>query len=233
MTTSVRDRFTALGPWVTRYVVDGEPLGGEYDAQEDRRLEQFFERHAHTRRVLELGCLEGGHSIRLARQSEHVTALDARPENIERARFVADLLDVSNISFQVADLETFDLSTLGRFDVVFNVGLLYHLPQPWALLEQLAEVTDSMFLWTHVARPTWRNTRRGGYRGSLYREGGVPDPLSGMSPSSFWPTESELIRMLHDAGFTKAEIIEREPDHPHGPAVLLDARTETTEEPPR
>ncbi len=45
------------------------------------------------------------------------------------------------------------------------------------------------------------------YRGIIWQEGGLADPLSGMSKASFWPYEADLIRMLNDAGFPKVSVL--------------------------
>jgi SAM-dependent methyltransferase len=213
--------FQQRGPWVTRFEIDGTAVGGDYLAAHDRRLTQFFERFPRPTRVLELGSLEGGHSIEIARHAGRVVAIESRAENIERARFVSGFLGRDNIDFVLADLESFPLRALGSFDVIFNVGLLYHLPEPWRLVKDLGQIGSSMFLWTHTASPGARLVERGGYLGQVYQEGGVQDPLSGMSDTSFWPTSDDLERMLGDAGFTQIEIIEEDPAHPHGPAVTL------------
>jgi tRNA (mo5U34)-methyltransferase len=218
---NVIKEFQQRGPWVTRFDFQGESLGGNYHAAHDRRLQQFFERFPHAARTLELGCLEGGHSVEIARHADRVTAIDCRPDNIERAKFVASFLGRRNIDFILADLETFPLASLGTFDVIFNVGLLYHLPEPWRLVADLAKLAPSMFLWTHTAAPNAKLVERGGFIGQVYQEGGAADPLSGLSDTSFWPTPDELERMLHQAGFTQIDIIEDDPRHPHGPAVTL------------
>lgn len=219
--TSIAKEFQERGPWVTQFEVDGKRHGGQYLAAHDRRLAQFLDRFPRPQRVLELGCLEGGHSIEIARHAGRVVAIDSRPENIERARFVSRFFERDNVDLVLADLETFPITALGSFDVIFNVGLLYHLPEPWRLVNDLARVGSSMFLWTHTARPGARLVERGGYLGEVYQEGGTSDPLSGMSDTSFWPTPEELERLLRTAGFQRIEIIEDDPAHPHGPAVTL------------
>lgn len=223
--TTLEAQFESLAPWITSFAIQGRTLGGAYNAEADGRMAHFFHRFPCPGRVLELGCLEGGHTIPLARKADEVVAIDCRQENIEKARFIQRISGVGNIRFLVADLESFDVASLGRFHVVFNVGVLYHLVEPWRLLHSLAKITASMFLWTHIAPSRWLCVRRGGYRGRMYPEGGVEDPLSGLHPKSFWPTQSELVRMLSDAGFVDTEIIEFEKHHPHGPAILLACRS--------
>lgn len=219
------EEFASLAPWVTSFEVEGRRLGGPYDAVGDARLARFFTRFPSPGRVLELGCLEGGHTLAIARAAFEVVAVDARPENISKARLMQRVYGVGNVRFVEADLDAIDLADYGAFDVAFNVGLLYHLEAPWRLLAWLAKCCRAMFLWTHVARGGVWGVRRGGYRGRLYREGGVADPLSGLNPRSFWPTQTELLRMVRDAGFGEIEILDVDPSHPHGSAVLLTCRS--------
>jgi SAM-dependent methyltransferase len=218
---SLADEFRDLGPWITQFDVGGQMLGGSYRAHDDQRLRTFLDRFPEPGSVLELGCLEGGHTLCLARQAREVVAVDAREENLRRARFMQDHRQQDNITFLQADLGSFDLESIGPFDVVFNVGLLYHLPQPWSLLRQLARIAPFLFLWTHTARLGETLVDRDGYCGSIYQEGGFDDPLSGTTSTSFWPTKGDLNRMLYDAGYHAVQILDLEPDHPHGPAVLL------------
>jgi len=218
--------FEALGPWVTKFVVDGEAFGGEYDAAHDTRLVQFHTAFPEAHTILELGSFEGGHTAWLARQAgvAKVVGLEGRPENIARAQFVLKLLGVANAEIRQANLEELDLAALGRFDAVFNVGLLYHLPRPWELLERIARVTDSMFLSTHYCVDSAVDATENGYQGFWYQEYGYEDRLSGLAPTSFWPTRDALLAMVAGAGFPTIDVTYEEADHPNGPLICLSAR---------
>lgn len=218
---TLEGEFSRRGPWVTCFHIAGQNFGGNYPAHADHRLQRFLQLAPEPGRILELGCLEGGHSFALSKWATEVVAIDSRSDNLKKARWIQTLLDVPNVQFVQANLETSALTPWGRFDWVFNVGLLYHLPEPWRLLQQIAEVAPRMFLWTHVSPEHKARQRRNGYRGTVYREHGVADPLSGMSGDSFWPTLEELRRMLQDAGFDAVQLLDEEQSHPHGPAVTL------------
>ena len=146
MTSSIAAEFERLGPWVTSFEIDGHAYGGGYDAA--LRIGQFAECFPGASTILELGSLEGGHSVCLAQLPgvSKVVSIEGRTENIERARFVVKLLGLTNVEFVRANLEDFDLASLGGFDAVFNCGLLYHLPEPWTLLQNVARMTDHMYL---------------------------------------------------------------------------------------
>jgi len=55
------------------------------------------------------------------------------------------------VSFVHANLETEPLAPLGKFDVVFCSGLLYHLPEPWKIVREARTVSPGIFIWTHCA----------------------------------------------------------------------------------
>jgi len=149
----VAAEFARRKPWVTKFHVESAAYGGWYDAAADPRLAVFRREFGGARRVLELGSLEGGHSLAIAAwpDVETVVAVEGRRANLEKARFVQDVMGRRNVTFTQANLETADLAALGRFDVVLCMGLLYHLPAPWTLLERIGRASDGLFLWTHYA----------------------------------------------------------------------------------
>ena len=225
---ALRAEFDALGPWVTRFEIDGEAFGGWYDAASghDERVQQFLAAFPKARSVLELGCLEGGHTAAIARglDAQRIVGIEGRPANADRARLVMRTLGLSNVEICQADLETLDLGTLGRFDAVFNCGLLYHLPRPWELLGRIAEVTGGMYLSTHYCRDEQVNAEVNGYSGLSYGEYGPDEPLSGLSEQSFWPTRASLLAMLRDAGFGKCAVTFEQVDHENGPLIGMSTR---------
>lgn len=212
--------FRRRGPWVTRFRVDGRAYGGTAELMDDERVSDFLEAFPAAATVLELGSLEGAHSFSLARRGRRVLAIEGRAENIARARFVQAMLGVDGVTFALANLEHTDLRRFGRFDAVFCVGLLYHLPRPWELLERLPAVSPRLFLQTHYAAAA--TATRDGAAGRRYREFGLGDPLSGLSADSFWLTLPELTSALEANGYA-VRVLRDEPGHPHGPIVTLAA----------
>ena len=64
------------------------------------------------------------------------------------------------------------------------------------------------------------------YRGRKQGEEGLDEPLSGLSPDSFWPTLGSLVNMLTDAGFGLVKILSNHLEHENGPAVTIAASIE-------
>jgi SAM-dependent methyltransferase len=155
---------------------------------------------------------------------KYVLGIEGRQENVDKARFVQQLLNVKNVQFITANLESVDLTAFGAFDAVFCSGLLYHLPEPWKLVEQMARVSPNLFLSTHYAPEAKADTDIQGLKGFMYQEHGYSDPLSGLSVSSFWPTLDSLQRMLTRCGYRAIHVMEHTPDFPNGPLINLAAQ---------
>ncbi len=224
---NLASEFERLGTWTTKFTIEGQGYGGSYDAINDVRVEQFFAAFPNARTVLELGSFEGGHSVALARHPgvRQVVAIEARPVNLEKARFIQRVFAAENIQFVEANLEAIDLTQFGRFDAVFCCGLLYHLPKPWELLDQIARVTDNLFLSTHYAQERQADTTLHDLHGRMYSEYGFGDPLSGMSPESFWPAREDLSAMLRRAGFSTIHVVSDDPAFAAGPLITLWCKT--------
>jgi SAM-dependent methyltransferase len=193
--------------------------------EQDVRPRDFFRVVPAPRRILELGSCTGAGTFQLARHPgvEEVVAIEGRDYNVEQAQRAQEMLGIMNVRFLEANLESFDLTVFGRFDAVYCVGLLYHLPRPWELLSKLETVTDVLYINTHYCPINQRALCINGYAGAKWREFGWEDPLSGLSSWSFWPTLKSLTVMLIDSGFTP-EIFDTDTtgpgQSPHGTTIL-------------
>jgi SAM-dependent methyltransferase len=167
-------------------------------------------------RVLDLACEEGGYAIELARRGAHVVGVEGRADNVGRARWAAQASGAEGCEFLVRDVREIDRTELGGFDLVLNLGILYHLDAPdlFEFTERVAEMCDGvMILSTHHARwPLIRRRHRGRtYRGAVFSEHRPSDTpeerlahrrASLDNVQSFWLTRASLINLLADVGFT-------------------------------
>jgi hypothetical protein len=106
-----------------------------------------------------------------------------------------------------------------RCDLILCSGILYHLDQPWILVDEMTTTgcTD-ILMWTHYSSTD--DIVHGDYKGSFYTEHGFSDPLSGLANSSFWLSRSELFRMLNERGLSIQSILDEQPNPPQ-PSILL------------
>lgn len=222
---AVAAAFASHQPWITKYELRGASSGGWFDAPNDARLGLFRRCFPEARRILELGSLEGGHTIGLARLPgiESVLGVEGRGANLERARLAKELYEIPKIEFLQANLEQTRLADFGHFDAIYCCGLLYHLPEPWKLVEQFAAVAPGLFLWTHCCSETLADSCEQGYKGRRQVEGGSDEALSGLSHDSFWPTLGSLCTMLTSNGFSELHLLQNDTEHVNGPAITLAA----------
>lgn len=220
--------FAKRAPWISQFRIGELDYGGRVSFVHDKRIEQFFKAFPRAETILELGPLEGAQTVELLRrpQVRRVVGVEARAANIEKARFVQGILGIQNVELIHANVEEFDLTTLGKFDAVFCCGLLYHLAAPWRLIEQVAKVSPNLFIWSSCAEDSSADQTVNGLKGRFHPEGGIDEPRSGLGPKSFWMTLGSLTRLLSRNGYKTIELIENDFDHVYGPAVSLAARLE-------
>lgn len=116
------------------------------------------------------------------------------------------LLD-SRVEALDIDIPDIRPDTVGTFDVVFFLGVLYHLPEPLAALERVASVTrDLLILETAVDLSFMRQPAMTFHRGrsqpsAQYRHW-RNDPTTW-----FVPNDAAVVAMLQHVGFTRIERI--------------------------
>ena len=192
----------------------------------------FGDRDPATVRVVDLGCLEGGHTAEFARAGYRTLGIEGREANFERCQYVQDRLGLANLEFVFDDVR--NVERYGTFDATVCCGLLYHLDSPVAFLRSLARITERvLILQTHyapeddVAVPWALSpfTVNEGHRGRWFVEwpDGTPpndqDAWASVGNSrSFWLAKPDLLQATLDAGFprsVRAVRLPRPPDRRH------------------
>lgn len=172
------------------------------------------------KRVLDLACGEGAHSIQFAQKGASVVGIEGRPLYVERARFAAEALGQSGIDIRKGDVRKLDPS-LGTFDIVVFSGILHHLgiDDFDGMIDELARLTDDMLLiYTHVSTdlsvknhalqgPQTTARGRQGYLFREHKDAATPEErdkkvrASLDNTFSFWAEEKVLVEALNKAGF--------------------------------
>ena len=159
-------------------------------------------------RVLDLACLEGLYGIEMALHGAEVVGIEGREANIEKARFVKQVLHLDKVEFYQDDVRNLCRETYGEFDLVLCLGIFYHLDAPdlFDFAANMAAVCRHwLLLDTHVAKVAQKryhyNDRE--YWGSIYREDTTLWSSIG-NPESLWLTRPSLYNLLADVGFTSA-----------------------------
>ncbi len=248
----IREGIESLGPWFYRFdfgagletasaipssVVD---IFDTRLAMLNRAVDAHFGHRLRDIECLDIGCHEGFYSLAMARRGvPSVTGVDAREENLRRARFVAAAMGVNGIDYRLGRVETLAADVARTFDLTLFLGVLYHVEDPMLCLRQVAAATGELcIVETQVVDEVEGYAEWGArewtrpYQGILAVidetgefESGIRE--TGLSPMATCPSPKALLYMLKQAGFRRAEILQPPPgayeQHARGKRVVCAA----------
>jgi SAM-dependent methyltransferase len=165
--------------------------------------------------ILDMACGEGVYAIEAALGGAKVLAVDARDSRMKEGARAAGRLGLNNLRFEQEDIRKVNAQSHGQFDVVFFLGILYHLDTPdvFAVLQNVYEMCRQfVVIDTHVALQKQVLVEHSGhaYEGASVREHGEGDHealrrgrlLASLDNTfSFWFTTESLYRLLRNVGF--------------------------------
>ncbi|MDX7953360.1 DUF1698 domain-containing protein [Lichenihabitans sp. Uapishka_5] len=186
-------------------------------------------------KILEIGPLEAAHTYILETMgAESVTTVEASAEAWLKCLIVKELLGLKRSTFLFGNALEFLANSSERFDLVFCSGVLYHMSDPARLIRAMADAADNCFVWTHVYNPerhpvpfTPTQVEREGiqlrYWSHTY---GQKEEVfwGGVDQTAVWLTSQDMVRAFKASGLSDVTIIEDQPNHPNGPAVMFMAR---------
>ena len=106
------------------------------------------------KRVLDIACNSGFWSMQCALLGAEVVGFDARPELIDQANLIKSIVGVDNAEFHLLDFWDMCPEVLGgTFDIVLNLGILFHLPDPLAALKMTQSMSHDHILLDTTLHP--------------------------------------------------------------------------------
>lgn len=192
-------------------------------------------------RVLELGPLEGGHSAMLHQAGASVVAIESNTRAYLKCLVVKEILDLPRCHFLLGDFVPYLQACTDRFDLMLASGVLYHSPDPLAMLEAMGRTADRIAIWTHYFEPavvaadpgkermfvpepervSWRGhdlvLHRRNYLESLEWTGFCGGPES----SALWMERDGLLTVLAELGYSKLTIESDDHANPNGACIML------------
>lgn len=166
-----------------------------------RRVLPPLQQELNLQTALDAGCGVGFFSALLADLGFQVTAFDGRAENVADAR-----RRYPSLQFEQADIEDPRLVDLGRFDLVFCFGLLYHLENPFRAVRSLHALASGALVVESMTIPDARPVLE-------FREEG-PSEDQGLRHLALYPSESCLVKIFYRAGFSSVYGFAELPEHP-------------------
>lgn len=203
-TETLVDELERLGPWYHRI----EFGNGVHSTPGNRDQSIVFELYReylpedlNGLTVLDLGANAAGLSIEFARRGASVTAVEAKPNYCQQARFVADHFGLSD-SIDIVQANIYSLASWSEvFDIVCHLGLSYHLRYPQLALDLISNLCKGQLLASSQ---------------TIEEEGLVMRNRAERVPEEAklrgWePTEEVFTRMLLSSGFRNPRLVSRAP----------------------
>lgn len=99
------------------------------------------------KRVLDVGCAEGLHSLYMASSAKEVLGIDHRSSQVQKASNMARALDIKNATFEAVDVrDTKYFDRIGRFDLAIAWGFIHRIADMFDLLYKLEAIADNISL---------------------------------------------------------------------------------------
>jgi tRNA (mo5U34)-methyltransferase len=216
----LRAKLAELGPWYVPFAI-GDPVVNTMEFTDNFGAAIFADDNAQRMQfrteliggtlglllgdelsqmtVLDVGCNSGWFSFDLAeRGARAVDGVDLRPHNIEQARYLRGYFGLDNTHFEVADAMSFDEER--RWDVVLNLGVLYHVTDPLRLLQRTYELCERFAIVDTICH----EEPFSGF--VLFDTKDANHPHEGRESWEFHPTYRGAIDALRYAGFR--EVVE-------------------------
>lgn len=221
-TAELRAEIERLGPWSIPF-----PLAEGISTMDDDMVAAVTEHRMLFRRdligktvagalgdrvpnatVLDIGCNSGFFSMDLIdRGVGRVSGVDLRPKNVAQAQFLSQHYGVEGADFRVTDVD--DLEEGMQFDVVLNLGLLYHVVNPLQVIRRTYELCREFAIIDTVCH---REAVSGYF---IFGNKDVDLPEEGREIYELHPTYRGAIDTIRYAGFSEVYEVVGDAEKPH------------------
>jgi tRNA (mo5U34)-methyltransferase len=207
----------ALGPWFHNlHLPDGAQtapdhfLGGDFPSFKWREIARTIPRRLAGWRVLDVGCNSGFYSFELARRGASVVGIDVEPLYLAQARWAAAEFRLQK-QVEFREMEVYDIARSDEtFDLVWFMGVFYHLRYPMLGLDIVSQKVDRLMLFQTLTTPgeeVFEQTANRGFDDrQLLRDPGWPrmaffEKGFAGDPTNWWaPNHAACEAMLRSAG---------------------------------
>jgi tRNA (mo5U34)-methyltransferase len=156
----IRKEIEALGPWFHNLHLPGGVqtapqhfIGGDFPRFKWLQIANHLPQRLDGWRVLDVGCNAGFYSFELARRGASVLAIDHEPLYLEQARWAVSQFGLqAQVEFR--ECGVYDIAqSAEQFDLVWFMGVFYHLRYPLLALDLLARRTKRLMVFQTLTMP--------------------------------------------------------------------------------
>jgi tRNA (mo5U34)-methyltransferase len=155
----IQAQIGALSPWFHNLhlpggvqTAPGHPFG-DFPAFKWKQIAPHVPQDLRGWSVLDIGCNAGFYTFELAKRGAQVTAIDVDPHYLSQARWAAQQLGLSD-RVEFRQMQIYDLIRHPeRYDLVWLMGVLYHLRHPLLALDIVRRKTRRQLLFQTLTMP--------------------------------------------------------------------------------
>lgn len=126
---------------------------GDFPKFKWQKIKEVIPQRLDGWKVLDVGCNAGFYSIELAKRGAAVTAIDLDQHYLNQARWVARQFHLEE-AIDFRQMQVYDLAHLEEtYDLVWFMGVFYHLRYPVLALDILSEKTKNMMVFQTLSTP--------------------------------------------------------------------------------
>lgn len=156
----LREQVRSLGPWFHNLHLPGGVqtapdhfIGGDFPRFKWLEIAPHVPADLHGWRVLDVGCNAGFYSFELARRGASVLAIDVEDLYLAQARWAARVLGMDG-KVEFRRMGVYEVAQLHeQFDLVWFMGVFYHLRYPLLALDLLAQRTRRLMMFQTLTMP--------------------------------------------------------------------------------
>ena len=149
-------RISELGDWFHNIDLHGVSTSpqhflGDYPSIKWKKIAPSLPLDLRGSTVLDIGCNAGFYSLEMKRRgADRVVAVDVDDRYLRQAQFAAEML---HLEIEFRKCSVYDVDSIpGQFDIVFFMGLFYHLRYPLFALDKIIKKVGRTLVFQSMLR---------------------------------------------------------------------------------
>lgn len=223
---ATQDKIKELAPWFHNiHLPDGSETApnhflGDFPNFKWKNIKGSIPEDLNGWKVLDIGCNAGFYSLELAKRGAEVLAIDLDEHYLNQAQWVSEQYGLDD-KIRFEQKQVYDLAHVAEeFDLVWFMGVFYHLRYPMLALDILSQKTKNLMVFQTLSLPGRSEMEIPHdvefHKREIMKEEAWPSmafierELAG-DPTNWWaPNHQGIISMLRSCGFIIEEIPEDE-----------------------
>jgi len=153
--------------------------------------------------ILDCGCNSGFFSFESVRQgASYVLGIEGKQNFVAQAELLKEYFNFSNVAFKNMDISTVKADTVGRFDIVLLMGIIYYLEDPINFMKEVYKISNRYVVIDSAVSF---------FEDAIFHLESQPGPryeFAGLTNARLVPSVGAIKAMLYISGFKSFYILD-------------------------